>query len=67
MEKGKNNRDYKKTDGQKISRKEAIKKAGYAAFSAATMMLLLNEPAKGQQFQSDTDNAPAPLDPFDEW
>ena len=52
----------------KISRKEAIKKAGYAAFSAATMMLLLNDPAKGQeQFKSDTEDAPAPLEPFDEW
>ena len=53
--------------GRKMTRKEAIKKAGYAAFSAATMMLLLNEPAKGNQFQSDTEGAPAPLDPFDEW
>ncbi len=51
----------------KITRKEAIKKAGYAAFSAATMMLLLNDPVKGQQFQSDTENSPAPIDPFDEW
>lgn len=33
---------------KKITRKEAIKKAGYAAFSAATMMLLLNDPAKAQ-------------------
>jgi hypothetical protein len=31
---------------KKITRKEALKKAGYAAFSAATMMLLLNDPAK---------------------
>ena len=33
-------------DPQKISRKKAIKKAGYAAFSAATMMILLNDPAR---------------------
>ncbi len=32
--------------GIKISRKEALKKAGYAAFSAATMMLLLNDPVR---------------------
>lgn len=32
--------------GNKISRKKAIKKVGYAAFSAATMMLLLNNPAR---------------------
>ena len=59
--------NLKSGKGNKISRKEAIKKAGYAAFSAATMMLLLNDPVKAQQFQSDTDNAPAPLDPFDDW
>ena len=35
-------------DPGKITRKEAIKKVGYAAFSAATMMLLLNDPAKAQ-------------------
>ena len=29
-----------------ISRKKAIKKLGYAAFSAGTMMILLNNPAK---------------------
>jgi len=29
-----------------ISRKEAIKKTGYMAVSAATMMLLLNNPAQ---------------------
>ena len=33
---------------KKITRKEALKKAGYAAFSAATMMLLLNDPARAQ-------------------
>jgi hypothetical protein len=33
-------------EGEKISRKKAIKKVGYAAFSAATMMLLLNDPAR---------------------
>lgn len=31
-----------------ISRKEAIKKTGYMAVSAATMMLLLNTPAQAE-------------------
>lgn len=31
-----------------LSRKDAMKKMGLSAFSAATMMLLLNNPAKGQ-------------------
>ena len=35
-------------DKRKISRKEALKRAGYYAFSAATMMLLLNKPEKAQ-------------------
>ena len=36
----------KDKDDKKINRKEALKKVGYAAFSAATMMFLLNDPAK---------------------
>jgi hypothetical protein len=32
-------------DGKMISRKEAIKKTGYLAVSAATMMILLNNPS----------------------
>lgn len=32
---------------KKISRKEAIKKTGYMAVSTATMMILLNNKAKG--------------------
>jgi len=35
----------KEIDGKMISRKEAIKKTGYMAVSAATMMLLLSSPA----------------------
>lgn len=31
---------------KKISRKEAMKKLGYTAFSATTMMILLNKPDK---------------------
>lgn len=33
---------------KKISRKEALKKTGYLAVSAATMMLLLSSPNKAQ-------------------
>jgi hypothetical protein len=40
---------------KKISRKEAIKKTGYIAVSAATMMILLNSP-KAQACS----DAPAP-------
>ncbi len=32
--------------GKKITRKEAIKKTGYIAVSAATMMMLLSSPEK---------------------
>lgn len=41
-----------------ISRKEAIKKLGLVALSASTMILLLNEPAKGQQSPESPDNPP---------
>lgn len=34
--------------GEKISRKDAIKKSGYYAVSAATMMILLSNPNKAQ-------------------
>ena len=33
---------------KKITRKEAIRKSGYIALSAATMMLLLSNPEKAQ-------------------
>lgn len=33
---------------KKISRKEAIKKTGYIAVSAATMMILLSSPSQAQ-------------------
>lgn len=39
---------------ERISRKKAIKKIAYKALAASTMMILLNEPAKGQ----DTPNSP---------
>lgn len=37
-----------KSTSKKISRKDAMKKMGYTAFSAATMMILLNKPDKAQ-------------------
>jgi len=36
------------THGIQMSRKEAIKKTGYIALSAATMMLLLSKPVQAQ-------------------
>jgi len=42
----------------KISRKKAISKLGFTALSAATMMLLLNDPAKGQN-SPDSPDTPA--------
>lgn len=45
-EKGKKAVEKDIRKGEKISRKAAIKKTGYAAFSAATMMFLLNNPYK---------------------
>ncbi|MFP4366561.1 MAG: hypothetical protein ACLFQA_05655 [Bacteroidales bacterium] len=50
----------------KISRKEAIKKAGYAAFSATTMMLLLNNPAKVHAASTDNNNQGADPGNFDD-
>lgn len=35
-------------DEKKITRKEAIKKTGYIALSAATMMILLSKPDNAQ-------------------
>jgi hypothetical protein len=60
MEIGNNKNKDKK---ESITRKEAIKKAGYAAFSAATMMLLLNDPARAQS-SSDKDGSPGIPDPW---
>ena len=48
------------SNDKKITRKEAIRKAGYIAFSAATMIILLSNPLKAQ-----ADNtSPAPIGPF---
>jgi len=48
----------KKLDDKKITRKEAIRKTGYVALSAATMMLLLGSPAKGSTTSSAPDSLP---------
>jgi hypothetical protein len=45
-----------------MSRREAIRKMGYAAFAASTMFLLLNNPTKAYA-QSQND----PGDPGDDW
>ena len=39
-------------EGNNLSRKDALKRLGLTAFSAATMMILLNNPAKGQDGDS---------------
>lgn len=54
-----NNNPVESND-KKITRKEAIKKAGYIALSAATMMILLSNPYKAQA----ADTSPAPIDPW---
>ena len=41
--------------GEKMTRKEAIKKTGYVAASAATMMLLLNNRAEAHGHGGDRD------------
>jgi hypothetical protein len=54
----------KKTDVKKdneISRRQAMTRMGLAAFSTATMLLLLNQPGKAQTSDTSTD----PGDPGD--
>jgi hypothetical protein len=50
-QKNKDNKEVqetKATNERTMSRKEAIRKTGYIALSAATMMLLLSKPEKAQ-------------------
>lgn len=61
-----NNKNTDKKESNSITRKEAIKKAGYAAFSAATMMLLLNDPARAQT-TSDSEGDPGVPDPWEDF
>lgn len=51
-------KDVKATNERTMSRKEAIKKTGYIALSAATMMLLLSKPDKAMA------SSPASLPPW---
>ncbi len=51
--------EYKPEEKEDISRREALKKMGYAAFAASTMFLLLNNPTKAY--------AQSPGDPGDDW
>ncbi len=41
-----------------LSRREAMTRLGLSAFSAATMMMLLNRPAKGQDWEDSPDLPP---------
>jgi hypothetical protein len=49
----------KEAHEDEISRREALRKIGYAAFAASTMFLLLNNPTKVY--------AQSPGDPDDDW
>jgi hypothetical protein len=48
----------KRNSKEKISRKTALKKIGLTAASVATMVILLNEPAKGQDNGDSPDQPP---------
>jgi len=39
-----------------VSRKEALRRMGYAAFATSTMLMLLNNPAKAQQNSGSPDD-----------
>jgi len=54
--------DKQGTEKEEISRREAMTRMGLAAFSASTMMLLLNKPGKLQA----QDTSSEPDDP-DTW
>jgi len=59
-EKNKKNKKVTQGKNKSLSRKDAMKRMGLSAFSAATMMILLNNPAKGAEGDS-------PPIPIDEW
>lgn len=71
MKHKKTDSELKADESRKITRKQAIKKAGYAAFSAATMMLLINDPVKAQgDAHKDTYNSPdhgEKFEGFEDW
>jgi hypothetical protein len=49
---------FGKTHESNITRKEAIRKAGYASICAATMLILLNDPKKSYASSSAAPDAP---------
>lgn len=53
-------KEFAEMGGKPISRKEAIKKTGYMAVSAATMMILLNSP---KAHACSSEPAPPPATP----
>jgi hypothetical protein len=58
MKKKKKTEEQEFQNKTKITRKEAITRLGLTTLSAATMMLLLNEPAKGQDNPDSPDIPP---------
>lgn len=55
------------TEGNTITRKEAIKKVGYFAVSSATMMILLSNPDKAQAQDPGASPAALPGEGEGEW
>jgi hypothetical protein len=53
--KSRKNNSRKVAEEDPISRKTAMKRLGLSAFSAATMLILLNNPAKAQDGDSPAD------------
>ena len=68
MNKEKTKSEKELDEGTDISRREAIRKMGYAAFAASTMFLLLNNPTKVHAASPSDDD---PGDPgggdWDDW
>lgn len=54
MKKDKRNKE----ESRKMSRKDAVKKIGFTAFTGATMMFLLSNPAKAQDTGDSPDRPP---------
>ena len=67
-DKRKVNESKQDADKQSITRRDAIRKMGYAAFAASTLFLLLNNPTKAHAQSPGDDN---PGDPggggWDDW
>lgn len=54
--------EIKVPEGKLMTRKQAIKKSGYMALSAVTMMMLLHDSANGQTSSGGPDHS-APANP----